>query len=378
MLVDEFPMTVTGKIRKVQMREESAAKLGLVGTGHSPVGRFLTRSPTPPTPTRASIRVWRASRSGSPRVAAAFSRTAYLLTGDIHLAEDLVQETLARVAQKWRRLDRLDAHDAYARTVHAPPRDRPLAQAQGAAAGGAHGPSTPSSRRGPRRRTPARPARRPRPATPKQRAVLSLRFYDDLTEAQTAHALGCSVNTVKSRFRAAPERLRTLAPDLLAFLTQDKRRHDHTPARTPRRPAHRGAVARRCRCQRRRRRVLDAGPGTGSASSRPPRSSVALLAGAAAWLPTTAPSPPRRRTRRAPEIAATRRRIDYPYWSRDLHCPGPAGRNRPTGQTTGPGSVTAVGLWDVTRGRGRLPAGALAGRRTPRLRQRPPPGGATR
>ncbi|MBO0847333.1 MAG: AMP-binding protein [Nocardioides sp.] len=34
MLVDEFPMTVTGKIRKVQMREESAAKLGLTGTGH--------------------------------------------------------------------------------------------------------------------------------------------------------------------------------------------------------------------------------------------------------------------------------------------------------------------------------------------------------
>ncbi len=38
MLVDEFPMTVTGKIRKIQMREESAAKLGLVGTGHSPAG----------------------------------------------------------------------------------------------------------------------------------------------------------------------------------------------------------------------------------------------------------------------------------------------------------------------------------------------------
>jgi fatty-acyl-CoA synthase len=34
MLVDDFPMTVTGKIRKIQMREESAAKLGLSGTGH--------------------------------------------------------------------------------------------------------------------------------------------------------------------------------------------------------------------------------------------------------------------------------------------------------------------------------------------------------
>src|SRR4051794_2842517 len=38
LLVEEFPMTVTGKIRKVQMRDETAAKLGLVGTGHGPAG----------------------------------------------------------------------------------------------------------------------------------------------------------------------------------------------------------------------------------------------------------------------------------------------------------------------------------------------------
>ncbi|MFZ2015986.1 MAG: AMP-binding protein [Nocardioides sp.] len=38
LLVDEFPMTVTGKIRKVQMREETAAQLGLTGTGHGPEG----------------------------------------------------------------------------------------------------------------------------------------------------------------------------------------------------------------------------------------------------------------------------------------------------------------------------------------------------
>ena len=34
MVVDEFPMTVTGKIRKVQMREETAEQLGLAGQGH--------------------------------------------------------------------------------------------------------------------------------------------------------------------------------------------------------------------------------------------------------------------------------------------------------------------------------------------------------
>jgi fatty-acyl-CoA synthase len=38
LLVDEFPMTVTGKIRKVQMREETAERLGLTGVGHGPAG----------------------------------------------------------------------------------------------------------------------------------------------------------------------------------------------------------------------------------------------------------------------------------------------------------------------------------------------------
>jgi fatty-acyl-CoA synthase len=42
LLVDEFPMTVTGKIRKVQMREETAAKLGLAGVGHGPAAREPT------------------------------------------------------------------------------------------------------------------------------------------------------------------------------------------------------------------------------------------------------------------------------------------------------------------------------------------------
>ncbi len=51
--------------------------------------------------------------------------------------------------------------------------------------------------------------------TAKQRAVLSLRFYEDLTEVQTAEILGCSVGTVKSQTRHALERLRVLAPDLL-------------------------------------------------------------------------------------------------------------------------------------------------------------------
>jgi RNA polymerase sigma factor (sigma-70 family) len=52
--------------------------------------------------------------------------------------------------------------------------------------------------------------------TPKQRAVLVLRFYEDLTESQTAAALGISPNTVKSQTRVALQRVRELVPEAVA------------------------------------------------------------------------------------------------------------------------------------------------------------------
>jgi RNA polymerase sigma factor (sigma-70 family) len=55
--------------------------------------------------------------------------------------------------------------------------------------------------------------------TPKQRAVVVLRFYEDLTEVQTASVLGVSQGTVKSTTRQALARLRTAAPDLEHLLT---------------------------------------------------------------------------------------------------------------------------------------------------------------
>jgi RNA polymerase sigma factor (sigma-70 family) len=46
-----------------------------------------------------------------------------------------------------------------------------------------------------------------------QRAVLVLRYFDDLTEAETARTLGCSVGTVKSQHARAMARLRQMLPD---------------------------------------------------------------------------------------------------------------------------------------------------------------------
>jgi RNA polymerase sigma factor (sigma-70 family) len=57
---------------------------------------------------------------------------------------------------------------------------------------------------------------------PTQRAVLVLRFFEDLTETQAAEVLGCSVGTVRSRTHRALRRLRELLPqaDVEARLTE--------------------------------------------------------------------------------------------------------------------------------------------------------------
>jgi RNA polymerase sigma-70 factor (sigma-E family) len=154
------------------------------------------------------------ARSGS------LLRSAYFLTGDQHLAEDLVQAALARTHRAWPGLHAAAAADAYTRktmyhlqvswwrrrrvaetlTEHLPARAADTDLAETAA--------LQVTLRSLLLRLPAR-----------QRAVLVLRFFDDLTEAQTADVLGIRVGTVKSQTAKALAKLRVLAPELKEFST---------------------------------------------------------------------------------------------------------------------------------------------------------------
>ena len=138
-------------------------------------------------------------------------RTAYLLLGDHAEAEDLVQTALAKTYASWHRVRDLNAAPGYARTTLV---------------------NTASSwfrRRSWRNEQPTGelpeavhehdPSQRPTLAhalgqlPPRQRAVVVLRFYEDMSVAQTAEVLGCSQGTVKSQTSDALTRLRSLLGD---------------------------------------------------------------------------------------------------------------------------------------------------------------------
>src|SRR5687768_1096763 len=140
-------------------------------------------------------------------------RSAYLLTGDLHRAQDLVQEALVKVALRWARL-RTGNPTAYARTVIVRDNISWWRRRRRAAVAATDDVATVSS--DPEaalvvRRALAR-------LTPSQRAVLVLRHFDDLSERETADVLGVSVGTVKSQNAAALARLRGGAPELLDLI----------------------------------------------------------------------------------------------------------------------------------------------------------------
>lgn len=135
----------------------------------------------------------------------ALLRTAYLLTGNHHDAEDLVQSALVRVVPKWERIK--DGPEPYVRKVLA--REsvnrwrarRWREMTTDVVPETAHRDRTDCSDR-------IALLEDLRRCSPQQRAVLVLRYFDDLTEAETAAALGISVGSVKSHAREALVRLR--------------------------------------------------------------------------------------------------------------------------------------------------------------------------
>ncbi len=144
-------------------------------------------------------------------------RSAWLLTGDDQRAEDLVQTALGKTWQHWGRVRRAASPEAYVRRVlfttyvawwrrrwrgEVPSDPMPEADAEDEGA-----------RVDVRRDVAAALSTLPKG----QRAVVVLRYFEDLSEAQTAQLLGCSVGTVKSQAHRALAALRS-SP----YLTSDE------------------------------------------------------------------------------------------------------------------------------------------------------------
>jgi RNA polymerase sigma-70 factor (sigma-E family) len=150
-------------------------------------------------------------------------RTAWLLTGDWALAEDLVQTALVRSWPRWERIRRRDDPEIYVRRAMVNTwsswrrrkwrSEHPSgAVPDGPAAGDLAA------------ETAARVAVRGALGrlTDRQRAVLVLRVFDDLSEAQVAQVLNCAIGTVKSTMARAVARLRD-DPQMAEFMEREIR-----------------------------------------------------------------------------------------------------------------------------------------------------------
>jgi RNA polymerase sigma-70 factor (sigma-E family) len=157
----------------------------------------------------AEFREWAGARQ------AALRRTAFLLCGDWHRAEDLVQETLTKMYRRWPQLIRRDAIESYARRVltnaHIDDRRRRSSTEVSIAIVPGDWEAADSAvdgdldERAALRLTMLSALEK---MPPSQRAVLVLRYWEDLTQSQTAEILGCSEGNVKSQASRGLQSLR--------------------------------------------------------------------------------------------------------------------------------------------------------------------------
>ena len=134
-------------------------------------------------------------------------RLAFGLTGDRWMAEDIAQTALARAYVAWRRVSRADDPDAYLRRILINTANRRFRRRRVAEQPG-DPPETPVD--GPADLVGERAALLAalRQLPPRQRTVIVLRYWADLTDTQIAAALGCSPGTVRSQLSRALARLR--------------------------------------------------------------------------------------------------------------------------------------------------------------------------
>ena len=138
----------------------------------------------------------------------AMVRLAYGLTGDLGHAEDVAQAAFARAYASWGRVARTGDPDAYVRRIvinenHSRFRRRRVAESLVDAVPEPLPQPQPDPLSGS-----AALLRALRRLGPRQRAVIVLRFWMDMSEAETAAALNCSVGTVKSQASRALAALR--------------------------------------------------------------------------------------------------------------------------------------------------------------------------
>ena len=151
-------------------------------------------------------------QDGSPRLL----HIAWLMTGDAHHAEELVQETLERVYVKWRRIRRQEV-SAYARRTLLnlkTDRWRRTQRESVSRTGELPDPSggSDSARFDEVAAQRDQLVRALRTLPERERACVVLRHYADLSELDTADVLGVSLGTVKGSTSRGLARLRTALP----------------------------------------------------------------------------------------------------------------------------------------------------------------------